>query len=66
MNNISQFIDAFAALRPADRQAVLIEISRICDSDAGPLSDNELIAAGESLFGLYDKEEATDAQSETR
>ena len=37
-NNIAQLIGAFAALPPDERHAVIVELARISEDDAGPLS----------------------------
>jgi hypothetical protein len=65
-NDLTQIIDAFTALPPAQRYAVIVELVRISEADAGPLSDDELVAAGDDLFRMYDAEEAMDGQAESR
>jgi len=54
----TQLIHVFASLSPEERYAVLMELTRISESDAGPLSDDELTFAGSQLFSLYDAKEA--------
>lgn len=54
----NNLIDAFSALPLTERHAVLIELARISEADAGAITDNELTCAGEQLFGMYDAEEA--------
>lgn len=51
-------IQTFSALSRSDQYAVLLELARISAANAGPLSDEELTAAGESVFAMYDAEEA--------
>jgi hypothetical protein len=51
-------IRTFSALSRSDQYAVLLELARISEANAGPLSDEELTAAGESVFAIYDAEEA--------
>ena len=51
-------IQTFSALSRSDQYAVLLELARISEANAGPLSDEELTAAGESVFAMYDAEEA--------
>lgn len=51
-------IDAFTALPAPERHAVLVELARISEEDAGALTDEELTFAGEQLFAMYDAEEA--------
>ncbi len=50
-------IDAFSALPVAERHAVLIELARMSQDEAGDISDNELAFAGEQIFLMYDAEE---------
>ena len=54
----TQLIHTFAALSAEERYIVLIELARISEGDAGPLSDEELTFAGGQLFSMYDAEEA--------
>jgi hypothetical protein len=65
-NDLSRIIDAFTALPVAQRYAVIVELARISEADAGPLSDDDLVAAGDALFRLYDDEEAMDGQAKSR
>lgn len=51
-------IDTFTSLPAVERHAVLIELARISESDAGKVSDEELTLAGEQIFAMYDAEEA--------
>ena len=53
-----ELIQTFSALSRSDQYAVLLELARISEANAGPLSDEELTAAGESVFAMYDAEEA--------
>ena len=53
-----ELIQTFSALSRSDQYAVLLELARISETNAGPLSDEELTAAGESVFAMYDAEEA--------
>ncbi|MEN9667771.1 MAG: hypothetical protein RLZZ326_4134 [Planctomycetota bacterium] len=53
-----ELIQTFSALSRSDQYAVLLELARISEANAGPLSDEELMAAGESVFAMYDAEEA--------
>ena len=62
----AQLIDAFAALPPHERYAVIVELARISEADAGPVSDDELTNAGAELFSMYDDEEAEGGNAETR
>ena len=43
---------------------MLLELARISEANAGPLSDEELTAAGESVFAMYDAEEAGHGEAE--
>ncbi len=52
-----QLVDAFTALAPQDRYAVMVELAGISEADAGPISDDELTIAGAELFSMYDAEE---------
>ena len=56
-------IDAFTALSVRERHAVLVELARISEEDAGAITDEELTFAGEQLFGMYDAEEAGNAET---
>jgi len=53
-----ELIQTFSALSRSDQYAVLLELARISEANAGPLSDEELTTAGESVFTMYDAEEA--------
>jgi len=53
-----ELIQTFSALSRSDQYAVLLELARISEANAGSLSDEELTAAGESVFAMYDAEEA--------
>lgn len=55
-------LDAFEALSPEEKRFVADEILRRLPLDSGPLSDEELDAAGASLFAALDREDA-DAHS---
>lgn len=57
-------IQTFCTLSRNEQHAVLIELARISDADAGPLSDNELTSAGEEIFAMYDAEEATNGAAQ--
>jgi hypothetical protein len=52
-----ELIQTFSALSRSDQYAVLLELARISEANAGPLSDEELTAAGESVFAMYAAEE---------
>ncbi len=56
-------IDAFTALSARERHAVLVELARISEEDAGAITDEELTFAGEQLFAMYDAEEAGNAET---
>jgi hypothetical protein len=56
-------IDAFTALSAQERYAVLVELARISEEDAGAITDEELTFAGEKLFAMYDAEEAGNADT---
>jgi hypothetical protein len=62
----TQLIDAFASLPPHERHSVLIELVRISETDAGPISDEELTFAGAEVFAMYDSEEEPRGNAETR
>jgi hypothetical protein len=53
----AQVINAFSTLPPNERHAVLIELARISETDAGAITDDELTSAGAELFAMYDNEE---------
>lgn len=54
----NNLIHQFSALPSDERYAVLIELARISEVDAGAIADDELTHAGEQLFAMYDAEEA--------
>lgn len=56
-------IDAFTALSVRERHAVLVELARISEEDAGAITDEELTFAGAQLFSMYDAEESGNAES---
>lgn len=56
-------IDAFSALPRTEQHAVLIELARISEDQAGDISDDELAFAGEQVFAMYDAEEAERGES---
>lgn len=60
-----ELIQAFSALPPHERHAVLIELARISEGDNGPLTDDELIFAAEQVFAIYDVEEAERGETST-
>jgi hypothetical protein len=62
----AQVVEAFAALPPNERYAVLLELARISEGDYGPLTDEELLLAGAEVFALYDREEADRGDAETQ
>ncbi len=47
-------IDAFAALPLTERHAVLLELARISEDEAGGITDDELEFAGDQVFSMYD------------
>ncbi|MCA9212825.1 MAG: hypothetical protein KDB27_07165 [Planctomycetales bacterium] len=53
----NQLIQAFSALSPSERYAVMLELAKISESET-ELTDDELVRAGDELFGMYDEEEA--------
>ena len=53
-----ELIHSFSALPRSEQYTVLLELARISEANAGPLTDEELTAAGESVFAMYDAEEA--------
>ena len=59
-------IVAFTSLPIAERHAVLLELARISQSDAGDLTDIELTLAGEQVFAMYDAEETERGESNAR
>lgn len=59
-----ELIQTFSALSRSDQYIVLLELARISEVNAGQLSDEELTAAGESVFAMYDAEEAAHGESE--
>ena len=65
-DNAAQLIDAFVALTPHERHAVIVELARISDADAGPVSDEDLSTAGEAIFSMYDDEEECSGETEAR
>ncbi len=62
----AQVVNAFNTLPPSERHAVLVEIARISEIDAGPITDEELTSAGAELFAMYDNEETNLGHAETR
>jgi len=65
-DDAKQLVNAFSSLAPHERYAVIVEIAGISEADAGPISDEELTTAGVELFSLYDAEEATSGDTNTR
>lgn len=59
-----ELIHTFSVLSRSEQHTVLLELARICEANAGPLSDEELSAAGESVFAMYDAEEAGHGEAE--
>lgn len=62
----AQLLQEFEELSAPDKQAFLVEVlrrTREFPLDSGPLSDEEIGEAGQSLFALLDRE---DDASETR
>ncbi len=53
-----ELIQTFSALPRTEQLAVMLELARISEADAGPLADEELTSAGEAIFAMYDAEEA--------
>ena len=53
-----ELIQTFCTLPRKEQHAVLLELARISELVAGPLSDEELTSAGEAMFSMYDAEEA--------
>lgn len=62
----SNLIDAFILLPISERHAVLVELARISEVDAGDLTDDELAIAGEQIFAMYDAEEAERGETSSR
>jgi hypothetical protein len=62
----AQVVNAFSTLPPTEKYAVLVELARISESDAGPITDEELTSAGAELFAMYDNEENNRGHAETR
>ncbi len=62
----AQVVNAFSTLPPSERHAVLLELARISEIDAGPITDEELTSAGAELFAMYDNEETNFGHAETR
>ena len=65
-DDAAQLISAFSALSPDERYAVIVELARISEADAGPVSDDELTISGAGIFSMYDAEEAGSGETETR
>ncbi|HEY2411217.1 MAG TPA: hypothetical protein VGI40_03195 [Pirellulaceae bacterium] len=65
-NDAKQLVNAFFSLDPQERYAVIVELAGISEGDAGPVSDDELTIAGAELFSMYDAEEASSGDTETR
>lgn len=61
-----KLIQSFRTLSPEERYAVLIELAQISETDFGPLSDDDLMQAGEEVFAMYDAEEAENGETEKR
>jgi hypothetical protein len=59
-------IAAFTSFPAPERHAVLLELARISESDAGDLSDEDLAFAGEQVFAMYDAEEAERGETNER
>lgn len=59
-----ELIHTFSALSRSEQHTVLLELARISEANAGPLSDEELTTAGESVFAMYDAEEASHGEAE--
>lgn len=62
----SDLINAFSLLPIPERHAVLVELVRISEVDAGELTDDELVIAGEQVFAMYDAEEAQRGETSSR
>jgi hypothetical protein len=65
-DDAKQLINAFIALAPLERYAVIVELAGVAEADAGPISDDELTIAGAEIFSMYDAEEASSGDTETR
>ncbi len=55
-----ELLEAFEALQPDDKQAFAVEVlrrTRELPFDSGPLPDEEVGAAGRSLFAFLDQQE---------
>jgi len=65
-DDAAQLINTFAALSPRERYTVIVELARISEGDAGPVSDEELTLAGAEIFSMYDSEEAESGDTEPR
>lgn len=63
---VNNLIAAFTSLPIPERRAVLLELARISESDAGDLSYDELAIAGEQVFAMYDAEEAERGETNAR
>lgn len=59
-------IDAFTALPVTERHAVLLELARISEDDAGDINNDELSFAGEQIFAIYDAEDADSDETNAR
>ena len=64
-DDAKQLVNAFTALAPQERYAVILELAGISEADAGPISEDELMFAGAELFSLYDAEEAAGGDTKT-
>ena len=62
----SNLTNAFTLLPMPERHAVLVELARISQVDAGDLTDDELAIAGEQIFAMYDAEEAQRGETSSR
>ena len=62
----AQVVNAFSILPQTERHAVLLELARISEIDAGPVTDEDLTSAGAELFAMYDNEESNSGHAETR
>ena len=61
----TQLIRAFSSLTADERYRVLIELSRLSESDA-PMTDEDFSRAGIEIFAVYDDEEAQVGDSKER
>ena len=59
-----ELIQTFSALPRSEQYAVFLELAKISEANAGPVADEELIAAGEAIFAMYDAEEAVRGEAE--